>query len=481
MTSKLKQIVACLVLVLVLSVALKAQAQTTPAISYSTLPNGVRLIVEPRHTVAIASIDVWVQAGTRMEKPSEIGAAHYLEHVIFTGTPTHPNDGDIDGAIEDLGGSLDAATSFDWAHFYTTVPSDSLKAAVAVVGDAVQHASLTAADVESERPIIESEIERTSDDPNAYASQQVRHQIFTDNTAYGRTITGTSEQVQALARDTIAGFYHRCYVPSATAVVIVGDTTVAQATAAVEAAFGTWTGPPAPDQLKRLPDSQLQSNRQFVNRDVSDATLVMGWKAPGVTDQPDAWVMDVLLTYLGQGGVDLLDNDLHLKKHLVKSISADYLTQRDPGLLTVTATLSPENVAAADTAVLKDIDQVINTPLTDSQLASAKQQLIASYLFDTETVSGTADSLGFYEMINTYQYDTGYIDHVNSVTSSQIQDVASRYLSPAYVETVITPDTNPESATISYNHKGQKIAHAPNSLILEAMRVKRDVKQARVD
>jgi predicted Zn-dependent peptidase len=221
-----------------------------------------------------------------------------------------------------------------------------------------------------------------------------------------------------------------------------------RAFAAVQAAFGDWKGDAAPPE-QSLPAPSIDSiETQVMNRAGNDSVLVLGWRAPSVSNQPDAWVMDVLLTYLGQGGRNVLDDDLRVSKHLVTSISADYLTQRDTGIMSITAEFPTGNYARVRDAILDHIRMLRDQPLSADQLASAKQQLIASYLFDAETVSGKADALGFYEMIDSYHYDTDYIEHVQSVTADQVRAVASRYLTPdAYAMTQVVPPSDPENAS----------------------------------
>jgi predicted Zn-dependent peptidase len=434
-------------------------ARADEAITSTDLANGLRVIVAPRHAVAIAAIDVWVRAGTRRQEQGDEGVAHYLEHVIFKGTPTRPDESDIDGAIEDLGGTLDGGTSWDWAHFYTVVPSAGFESALAVIADAIQHSTISQSAVEDERSVIQDEIDRDADDPGACADDRERELFFGPGHPYGGAITGTSRQVAAIRREQILAFYHKWYVPSNAAIVIAGDVTQDRAVAAALASFGSWKGDPAPAEQDIAAQPIDGIKRQIVNRAAKDSFMVMGWPAPSVSDKPDVWVTDVLLTYLGQGGHNVLDDDLHLRRHLVTAISSDFLTQRDRGILTIDAEFATADVDRVRDAILDHIRAVRTTPLTDAQLADAKQQLIASYLFDTETVSGKADALGFYEMIDSYQYDIDYVDHINSVTAAQVQNLAMKYLSPdAYAMTLVVPPTNPENASATFESGGHAAA-----------------------
>ena len=368
-----------------------------------TLDNGVRVLVQPAHGVPIVAVDAWVQAGTRKEDPAHRGVAHFLEHMLFKGTPTHPTEESINSAVEDLGGTFNAATSYDWAHFYTTIPSAGFSNALDVLADVLQHASITALMVESERPVILSEIARNSEEPAQQMALAAREMMYDKANSYGRSITGTDNDVRAVTRDQIAQFYKTNYIPSNITLVVTGDVTAGQVRAAAQRALGAWKPPAAvlvrPADSSATPPAPADPlpgiRRQVIRREASQSYLVLAFRAPSVKETPDVWTMDVLLTLLGQGGNNRLDAVLHRQKHLVTQIGADFLTQHDPGLLTVTASLPTGNLDAVEAAVLAEIQRLRDHLVSDEEIAAAKASLKASYLFDAETVSGRADTLGF--------------------------------------------------------------------------------------
>src|SRR5579871_6410840 len=122
-----------------------------------TLPNGLRVVTRERHSTSLVAIDLWVRAGSREEAPNEIGSAHFLEHTLFKGTTTR-GPGDVDIAIENLGGTLDAATGPDYAHFYTTIISTHLEEGLSILADVVRNATLPDAEVARERGVILDEL-----------------------------------------------------------------------------------------------------------------------------------------------------------------------------------------------------------------------------------------------------------------------------------------------------------------------------------
>jgi zinc protease len=157
--------------------------------------------------------------------------------------------------------------------------------------------------------------------------------------------------------------------------------------------------------------------------------------------------MDVLLTMLGQGPGNRLDTQLHRKRHLVDTVSADFLTQRDPGLLTVTATFTTGNLGIAEAAILDQVKLLRDNRVSDQDLTAAKMALQSSYLFDVQTDSGHADALGFYDMIDSYQYDVDYLTHVMAVTPEDLQRVARTYLNiDAYTDVSLVPPTDSMNA-----------------------------------
>lgn len=410
------------------------------------LPNGMKVLVAPSQAADLVTLDVWVNAGTRRETAETNGAAHFIEHLLFKGTPTR-KPGDIDAAIEDLGGSLNAATSYDWAHFYVTVAAGDAPKALAVVSDAVMNASLRQSDMDTERSVILSERARELSSPDERTLEAVNALSFPGH-PYGRPLLGTIPNISGMTRQTVLDFYKANYVPGNTTLVITGNITPEAGLALARDDFGMWPAHPVPPDATPAEEPQNDIRTQLLIGGTDHGVLTLGFHAPSVRDRPDAWVMDVLLTWLGQGGNNLLQTDLQRKQKLVTNITANYLTQRDRGILTITADFDPGSTERVRQAILDEIATLRTTPLTPDQMNAAKHALLASYLFDSQTDSGRADALGFYNTIDTYRYDTDYIAHVLSVTPQQVQAIAQIYLNPnAYSIATLLPRVNPIEAS----------------------------------
>ena len=418
-----------------------------PAVTEHKLANGLQVLVAPSSASDLETIDVWVGAGTRRETADNNGAAHFIEHLLFKGTPTR-KPGEIDAAIEDLGGSLNAATSYDWAHFYVTVGASDAPAALDIMADVIRNAELRQQDMEQERPVILSEMARNFASPSERLTRTVDNMVFGEH-PYGRPLLGTEESVAQMKRETVLDFYHTYYVPSNVTVVLSGNVSPDDGIAMAQKAFGTWASKPLPSDKTLVPPRMSQITTRGTTDSVGRAYLVMGFNAPSVKDIPDAYAMDVLLTWLGQGGNDRLEADLLRKQKIVTAVTADYLTQHDPGVMVVKATFEPQDLDRVVAAIVAEIQSLRDTPIAPAELAAAKHALLASYLFDVQTTSGRANALGFYNTIDSYQYDTHYIHNFEGVTAADIQAVAKKYLDPhAYALATLLPRPDPETAAL---------------------------------
>ena len=130
------------------------------------------------------------------------------------------------------------------------------------------------------------------------------------------------------------------------------------------------------------------------------------------------------------------------------AINTSYLTQRDPGTMSVTAEFDPGDYDTVRKAILAETAALRDVPVSPEELAAAKHTLLASYLFDTQTNSGRADALGFYSRIDSYKYDVDYVDNFEAVTPELVQSVARKYLTPdAYTLVTLLPVPNPVTAS----------------------------------
>src|SRR5262249_34966953 len=240
----------------------RAPAAATP--TRQVLSNGVVLISQEQRASDVVAVQLWLRVGGRDEAPAELGLSHYLEHMLFKGTPTRP-PGSIDAELEGLGGNSNAFTSYHFTHFDVVVPSSALRAAAELLADIAVNASFVPAELESEKKVVFEEMNLTEDDPERYLQRRLTEVAYQGH-PYGRPILGTRELVRDLTRDTLNAYYKKRYVPANMVVVVVGAVTAAQARAVADDTFGRLTGPEPPRRVAAPPKPVARGSGADVRR-----------------------------------------------------------------------------------------------------------------------------------------------------------------------------------------------------------------------
>jgi predicted Zn-dependent peptidase len=402
--------------------------------------NGVRAIVQEHRAADVVAVQLWVAAGGRDEAPDELGLAHYLEHMLFKGTPTHP-PGFVDREVERLGGRIRAATSFDSTVYHVVLPAGHVAGAVEMLADVAANASLDETLLESEKRVVLAEMRAQDDDPRRYLARHLRALAF-DGHPYGRPLIGRPEIVQSLTREALHGFYRRQYVSPAFVVVVVGDVDPAPTFAKIRETFGRIPR----GQVARLPapaPRPITPRRETVRRPGTQAYLGLAWLAPRL-DHADAPAMELLTGVLGRLRSSRLTTSLRDRQDLVTSIASGYTAMQGAGITSVTAQLDPANVARAEREIVAEVARLRTRGITEAERRRAVTAAEARHQFSVETAEGRAFALGRAEAIWRMEDELAWVDRVRSVTLSQLRLVARRYFDPErYARLALVPEGAP--------------------------------------
>ena len=167
------------------------------------------------------SVGFWVGVGSRDEQAAELGASHFLEHLLFKGTAER-SAAQIAHAVESVGGDMNAFTAQEMTAFYVRVPDDQLDLAIDILAEVVWAASLRAGDVDAERNVILEELHIRDDAPDDLVHELFAHAMFPDH-PLGREVLGTQQSIEDMPRESIALFHRRHYRPPAIVVAAAGN------------------------------------------------------------------------------------------------------------------------------------------------------------------------------------------------------------------------------------------------------------------
>jgi zinc protease len=412
------------------------RAAAAPHPARYVLPNGVPVIVEEHRASDVVALQLWVQAGARDERADELGLAHYLEHMLFKGTPSRPA-GFVEREVEGVGGRINAGTSWDYTFYHTVLPARQAAAGIEMLADVGVNASLDANLLEAEKQVVLEEMRLNEDNPRRFLIRELFSTAF-EGHPYGRPVIGTSQIIGGLGRDTLVSFYHRHYMPDTFALVVVGAVSTDEVLRVARLTFGALPRgggrrlPPAPPPAPRRV-------RLDLNRPTAQAYLGLAWHAARL-DHADTPALDVLTSILGRSKSSRLVASLRERQGIVSTINSGLSALQGAGLLTVTAQLDPQQVERAEAEVLAEIRRIRDGGITQAELRRAITTAEVEHEFSTETDEGRARAYGQAETIWQLADELAYVDRVRSVTAAQVQTVARRYLDlERYVRVALLP------------------------------------------
>ena len=395
-----------------------------------TLDHSLTLIHQHMPATPVVVADVWVKAGARAEPTEWTGMAHFLEHIIFKGSH-RVGVGEFDRAIEYNGGTSNAATSYDYAHFNLTTPAPYLKDTLPLLGDILLQPSIPPQEFEREKDIIIEEIGWSLDDPDGVGYESLC-KIMHQKHPYGRSILGEEKQIRQYSPEMMRSFHLSHYQPENMTVAIVGGIEAETAVNLVKNAFSEFNSPavgcPPPYYAPQQPLNEVRRQKIYLPR-IEEARLFMGWIGPGIENFKDGIGLDILSVVLTGGMGSRLVRELREEENLVFDIDSDFSQQKDLSLFTITAWLEPNLVEIVEKKICDRILQLQNDPIKEVELARTQRLLRNDYFFSTETPCQLASLYGFYHTIARAELSLTYPESLDRFTAIELQKIARNYLS----------------------------------------------------
>ncbi len=430
-----------------------------PTVHEFTLENGLKVLLVPRPATGITAVDVWVNVGSLNETREISGISHFFEHMLFKGTERRP--GGIDREVEALGGRTNAATSYDFTHYYIILPSEHTELAIDIIADITQNSTFPEEEIAREKEVVLREQDQRSDDPGSFAFFTMRQDFYTAH-PYKLPIIGFADSLEKLTRDDFLNWMRTYYVPNNMTLVVAGDIEVEKTLQIVREKFGAMERKEIPARTFPKEPARTEKTVKEIRRDVAQGYLIFAWPGPSVREAQDVYAMDVLITLLSDGRGSRFYKKLRKELGLVTTIDAGYFTQKEPGVFSVYAEFPYENRAAVEQTILSELQEILDGKLSPDEVARAKTVLLAREALQAETSAGISSTLGFYAVVaGDYRFALTYPEKIRAVTVQDVVTVARKYISlDAYYELVLIPESVPEQPT------SEELITLPNGLKL---------------
>jgi zinc protease len=404
------------------------------------LDNGLKIIVQPVHTVPLVSVWCWYRVGSRDERPGRTGISHWVEHMNFKGTANIPRDR-MKGIVERFGGMWNGYTWIDQTTYLETAGRDALDQMLFIEAERMARGLYDPRECESERTVIISELQGGENDPEQLLDIELTATAIRAHT-YRHPTIGWIDDLHSISREDLYEHYRSFYVPGNATLVVVGDVDVDAVLTRAEAHFGDIPAGPAPERIHTVEPPQLGERRVVVERPGSTAYLKLAYHAPAVTDADffPMLVLDAVLT--GAKGVNLWSSfrvappqrKARLYTTLVdtglsSSVQGALLPTAEPFLYTLSMTaLEHVGLDLLEAATFEAIETLRSGVLTADEVARAKRQLRARLVFENDSITNLAHQLGYFETVAGPGLYPRLGQCIDQVTPDQVLDVARRRL-----------------------------------------------------
>ena len=391
-------------------------------VTRTVLPNGLRLLVCPLPHVRTATIGFYVGAGARSEPQAKAGLAHFLEHMVFKGTPTYPTARRLSEAIEGVGGVLDASTGAESTLYWAKVAAEHFPLALRVLTEMLLYPTIPPAEVEKERRVIVEELHMLLDSPPDWAFELLG-QLLWPGHALGRDIAGTPESVGGIGREDMLAYREAAYRAGSMVVVVAGAMPADEVAAALGAALAG-VGPGRPAAAVPAPPAVAEPRVLLGRREIEQANLCLA--LPGLSyKHPDRYAMFLLDTILGAGMSSRLFQTVREERALAYNVYSALREHEDTGALTIYAGVAPEKAAECLAAIWEELERLAGEEVGAEELARAQAYNKGRILLRMEDTYGVASWYGGQELLlEAIEEVDAVIAHIEAVRPADVHRLA---------------------------------------------------------
>lgn len=404
----------------------------------TTLANGLTVLLKEMHHAPVTTFMVWYRVGSRNEVPGRTGVSHWVEHMMFKGTPQFPGDV-MEKMISREGGVWNAFTWLDYTAYYETMPSDRIDLALRLEADRMINTLMEPEEVESERTVILSERAMYENQPRFLLDEEMTAAAFRVH-PYHHEVIGDTADLQSMTRDDLYAHYRRHYSPTNAIAVVVGDFDTNSMLGQIEALYGSIPAGEATAPVRRSEPVQAGERRVIVNGPGDTVYLTFAYRVPGAThpDYPALTLLNAAFaggSSLGMFGGGGSNRSSRLYKALVSTELAagaygSLAPTIDPFLYTISAVVrAGRSLSEVETALEAELARLATEPITANELAKALKRARAHFVMAGESISGQAQLIGAAEATTgNYQWFESVLERLGKATLDDIERVRRAYL-----------------------------------------------------
>jgi predicted Zn-dependent peptidase len=354
----------------------------------TTLDNGVTVVTEQMTEVRSASVGFWFDVGSRDEADRLAGTSHFLEHLLFKGTPTRSAK-DIADLFDAVGGDINAFTGKEYTCYFCRVLDADVPMALEVLADMLTSSAIDEREFESERKVILEEIAMHEDAPD-----ELVHDLFFrsmwDGHPLGRPVLGHNDTVGGVGRDEVVSYWRERYSPSNLVVAAAGRIEHDALVARISELMG---GPAGRHTLRSGAPPTPTAGVSVFKRPTEQAHIVYGTEGLHRSHE-DRHALTILDTVVGGGMSSRLFQEVREKRGLAYSVYSYRSLFVDTGTFVVYAGTTPQNAETVVDLIRAEIESVVSDGISETELERAKGHVKGSLVLSSEDPGSRMNRLG---------------------------------------------------------------------------------------
>lgn len=399
------------------------KAELTGEVTRTELDNGLVVVSENMPGTVSATMGVWVNVGSKHESESEAGISHFIEHMLFKGTPRHTAY-DIADLMEGVGGYLNGTTDKEQTCYSARVVDRHFDLAIDLIGDMMRNSLFASSELEIEKKVVLDEIKTYEDSP-----PDVIHDIFLRTMwrghPLGRSTIGTEEVVKGADRNQLIDYRDRHYLPHDMLMTVAGHVDHAHVVRKARQWFGDLSGRAAP---RPVPLPAVQSRFVYRNRKTEQVYVCLGGEGLALPDE-DRYKLQFLDNILGGGMSSRLFQDIREKRGLVYNIGSFQYAYMEGGVFGIFVIAGPQSVPEVMRLVRQICLEMRTNGVTRREFERAREYLKGSFALGLESSS--------FRMMRLVRSEQCYgrfvppeevLQKVDAVTLEDVNECARRYL-----------------------------------------------------
>jgi len=395
-----------------------------------TLKNGITVLHEPRNLPVVSFSISNPFAGSHEESKIK-GIAHFIEHLLFTGTKTRTHE-DISREIEKKGGVLNAFTAQDVTSFWFKLPSEHLFSGIDILIDMLNNPLFDEKKFEKEKKVILEEIKMYHDNPQRHIFEKIEENLY--DSPFGEGVIGSKETVSALSRDFVASYFQKKYSPQNYIITIVGQADLDKVCNYLEKSFAKHDNQKEP--LKHIPIKTKNTHSTEEREGIDQAHLIFATHAPLATDKK-RYILEVLDAYLASGMSSRLFLEIREKRGLAYAVQSSINTEKNYSYYSIYVGTTKPAISEVKKLIIEGF-RSINDQMNESNLQESKERLVGLRKVSSEESINVMNEL-MYEEISTSNARS-YYNHeqeISSVTLQQVKDLAKELIKNHSTATIV--------------------------------------------